>query len=87
MERYSVKILVGALQDVTVVEGTPATFTLPALPEGVTVSNWYRVKNGKATALNVTDTSYTVKVPTNADDDGTAVGSVAKSVPCASRCR
>ncbi|MCL3855411.1 WxL domain-containing protein [Lactiplantibacillus plantarum] len=68
----SVKILVGALQDVTVVEGTPATFTLPALPEGVTVSNWYRVKNSKATALNVTDMSYTVKVPTNADDDGTA---------------
>ncbi|WP_249270676.1 WxL domain-containing protein [Lactiplantibacillus plantarum] len=38
----------------------------------MTVSNWYRVKNGKATALNVTDASYTVKVPTNADDDGTA---------------
>lgn len=68
----SVQIQVGALQDVTVTEGTPATFTLPTLPEGVTVANWYRVKNGKATALNVTDTSYTVKTPTNADDDGTA---------------
>ena len=68
----SVKLLIGALQDVTVVEGTPATFTLPTLPDGVTVNNWYRVKDGKATALNVTDTSYTVTVPTNADDDGTA---------------
>ena len=67
-----VQIMIGALQDVKVMEGTPATFTLPPLPEGVTVNNWYRVKDGKVTALNVTATSYTVKIPTHADDDGTA---------------
>lgn len=68
----STQIMVGALQDVTVVEGTPATFKLEDLPPDLTVSNWYRVKDGKATALNQTGTSYTVKVPTNADDDGTS---------------
>ncbi len=68
----STQLMVGALQDVTVVEGTPATFKLGTLPDGLTVSNWYRVKDGQSTALNATGTSYTVKVPTNADDDGTS---------------
>ncbi|MFC6180122.1 WxL domain-containing protein [Lactiplantibacillus daowaiensis] len=67
-----VDITIGALQNVTVVEGTAATFTLANLPSGMTVSNWYRVKNGQSTALNSTATSYTIAKPTNADDDGTA---------------
>ncbi|VDG23857.1 WxL domain-containing protein [Lactiplantibacillus mudanjiangensis] len=66
-----VDIMVGSLQDETVMEGTPATFQLPTLPADVTVSNWYRVKDGKSTALNSQATSYTIKSPTNADDDGT----------------
>lgn len=68
----STQVMVGALQDVTVVEGTPATFKLESLPDGLTVSNWYRVKNGQVTALNQTGTSYTINSPTNADDDGTS---------------
>lgn len=68
----STDIVVGSIQDVQVVEGTPATFTLEGLPAGVQVTNWYRVKDGQATALNVTANSYTVPKPTYADDDGTS---------------
>jgi len=68
----SVKITVGSLQNVTVQEGTAATFTLADIPSGMTVSNWYRVKDGKSTALNSTASSYTIKSPTNATDDGTS---------------
>ena len=66
------QLTIGALQDVTVVEGTPATFTLADVPSAMTVTNWYRVKDGTATALNTTANSYTIKTPTNADDDDTA---------------
>lgn len=71
-ESSAVKLTIGALQDVTVVEGTPATFTLAAIPSAMTVTNWYRVQAGNVTALNTTANSYTIKTPTNADDDNTA---------------
>ncbi|AYM02310.1 Ig-like domain-containing protein [Levilactobacillus yiduensis] len=68
----SVKITVGALQNVTVNEGSDATFTLNDLPDGVTVSNWYRVQDGTATALNSTSTSYTVSKTSVGGDNGTS---------------
>ncbi|WP_261809832.1 Ig-like domain-containing protein [Levilactobacillus humaensis] len=67
-----VKITIGALQDVNTVEGKAATFSLKDLPDGVTVNNWYRVQDGESTALNSTDTSYTINKPTQAGDDGTS---------------
>lgn len=71
-KKDSVKIMIGTLQNVTVKEGSDATFTLRDLPEGMTVSNWYRVEDGTATALNSTATSYTVSKATVAGDNGTS---------------
>ncbi|MFC6289045.1 Ig-like domain-containing protein [Levilactobacillus angrenensis] len=68
----SVKIMVGALQNVTVNEGSDATFTLKDLPEGMTVANWYRVQDGDVTALNSTSTSYTVSKTSVGGDNGTS---------------
>jgi len=68
----SVKITIGSLQNVTVQEGTAATFTLADVPSGMTVKNWYRVKDGTSTALNSTASSYTISSPTNATDDQTS---------------
>ncbi|WP_125763709.1 Ig-like domain-containing protein [Levilactobacillus mulengensis] len=68
----SVKITIGTLQNVTVNEGSDATFTLKDLPDGMTVANWYRVEDGTATALNSTATSYTVSKATVAGDNGTS---------------
>lgn len=67
-----VKIAIGALQDVDTVEGKAATFSLKDLPKDVTVNNWYRVQDGQSTALNTTDTSYTITKPTQSGDDGTS---------------
>lgn len=68
----STKISIGALQNVTVNEGSDATFTLSNLPSGMTVSNWYQVDNGTTTALNSTATSYTVSKATVSGDNGTS---------------
>lgn len=68
----SVKIMVGALQNVTVNEGKDATFTLKDLPSGMTVANWYRVENGTATALDSKDTSYTISKASVLGDSGTS---------------
>lgn len=68
----SVKIAIGALQNVTVNEGSDATFTLKDLPDGMSVANWYRVEDGTATALNSTSTSYTVSKTTVGGDNGTS---------------
>ena len=68
----STKIVVGALQNVTVNEGSDATFTLKNLPEGMTVANWYKVDDGTTTALNSTSTSYTVSKTTVGGDNGTS---------------
>jgi len=68
----SVKITIGTLQNVTVNEGSDATFKLKDLPDDMTVANWYRVEDGTATALNSTATSYTVSKATVAGDNGTS---------------
>ncbi|WP_125580065.1 Ig-like domain-containing protein [Levilactobacillus cerevisiae] len=69
----SVRIAIGGLQDVSTVEGKAATFTLNDLPDGVSVANWYQVDaDGNTTALNSTDTSYTINNPTVAGDNGTS---------------
>lgn len=68
----SVKIAVGALQNVTVKEGSDATFTLNNLPAGVTVASWYRVQDGTTTAMGSTSTSYTVSNTTVGGDNGTS---------------
>lgn len=68
----SVKLTVGALQNVTVTEGTAATFTLKDIPSSMTVNNWYRVQDGQSTALNQTGITYTISRPTAANDDGTS---------------
>lgn len=68
----STKIMVGALQNVTVNEGSDATFTLKDLPDGMTVANWYKVDDGTTTALNSTASSYTVSKTTVGGDNGTS---------------
>ncbi|NLR09122.1 WxL domain-containing protein [Lactobacillus sp. HBUAS51381] len=68
----STKIMIGALQDVTVNEGSDATFTLKNLPDGMTVANWYKVDDGTTTALNSTASSYTVSKTTVSGDNGTS---------------
>lgn len=69
----SVKIMIGALQDVSVNEGKDATFTLKDLPSGMSVADWYRVdQDGTVTSLDTTSNSYTINKASVLGDNGTS---------------